>query len=1016
MEDSLTQSSSIERELIDDKESFKVIQLRTKNKQLIEQINSLKKQFDQVCIFSNENEELTKKNAMLENIIRTEKARYDELLRRFEIVTSECPQQDLGRDEHSNMLKEEIKATIHKLDEERKRYSEQVKELNNDIHEKNTLLSKSRMENDTLTGYINAIYKAAQEKFNVVFNSPGELISFIQNYSVSENSSSSLVHNQQQNEIVELKKLLKDMKKRLQKEKKIKDDMVKKQAEDLGLMREKEDALMKRIAEVEGKQTYSDIELSKKDNYIKKLKEQIEEYKTFQQKFLDLEAKVQSDKATYKGVFDKSKLMESENSELKSKVRDLESQLDNARSAASSSQKYAESLALQMETLTVNNQTLKMKYDSLCKESSDRAEEADKMTVQRAQALLEKSIMEDQLNGSIAKLKLAEVDLDSKQESLDKSEMQIRQLLQSIGLLENQFKSQKTEIKDLIDERNKMTALIRQQSSVIQQADHLLSLSRDEVKVLKKSIKKMEKTYMEKLNKSNYDEIPVTAWYSPDFPKELNNILSDYAKNEALESPVKLKYVLSTIAKYFNNLIKSNESNMRDQLNSINKREDIINHFLTSISQQFNTENLTVEKLLENPFMAHEIIGNVAKLNDENYQLMNNNKTIEENYRNLLSFLDVNTFDDARKTVMSLINQIQTLKNNLQTLKDYANSKIKQHKGTERELTMHIEELRKEVDNNSDEISQLSARNKSLIKENRDKDLELQQLTSSMTKLQRQIDDNLKKYQYDLKKVSDEFSLKLETEMTEKNKLKNRLEDEQRDLKNRITGLTREVQQWKRNSEMNQNVKREKENQLKLVLEQLELTQKEMRDKYSKEKELIKQQYEHALLEVKNRNKELFNAHKELSTQLTEQTNRANEAYEKYAQISTAHDELLVLIDSTKEDSLREKQLLEMKYKHNLLSNEMKYNTLVEDLKSQFTVEKQKIIGFVAQSFRQFFDASSELDENCFKSIVLTAKKELERLSLQELTLRRILGLSLGMSIEETVSKLVLPTISNVNN
>ena len=1016
MEDSLTQSSSIERELIDDKESFKVIQLRTKNKQLIEQINSLKKQFDQVCIFSNENEELTKKNAMLENIIRTEKARYDELLRRFEIVTSECPQQDLGRDEHSNMLKEEIKATIHKLDEERKRYSEQVKELNNDIHEKNTLLSKSRMENDTLTGYINAIYKAAQEKFNVVFNSPGELISFIQNYSVSENSSSSLVHNQQQNEIVELKKLLKDMKKRLQKEKKIKDDMVKKQAEDLGLMREKEDALMKRIAEVEGKQTHSDIELSKKDNYIKKLKEQIEEYKTFQQKFLDLEAKVQSDKATYKGVFDKSKLMESENSELKSKVRDLESQLDNARSAASSSQKYAESLALQMETLTVNNQTLKMKYDSLCKESSDRAEEADKMTVQRAQALLEKSIMEDQLNGSIAKLKLAEVDLDSKQESLDKSEMQIRQLLQSIGLLENQFKSQKTEIKDLIDERNKMTALIRQQSSVIQQADHLLSLSRDEVKVLKKSIKKMEKTYMEKLNKSNYDEIPVTAWYSPDFPKELNNILSDYAKNEALESPVKLKYVLSTIAKYFNNLIKSNESNMRDQLNSINKREDIINHFLTSISQQFNTENLTVEKLLENPFMAHEIIGNVAKLNDENYQLMNNNKTIEENYRNLLSFLDVNTFDDARKTVMSLINQIQTLKNNLQTLKDYANSKIKQHKGTERELTMHIEELRKEVDNNSDEISQLSARNKSLIKENRDKDLELQQLTSSMTKLQRQIDDNLKKYQYDLKKVSDEFSLKLETEMTEKNKLKNRLEDEQRDLKNRITGLTREVQQWKRNSEMNQNVKREKENQLKLVLEQLELTQKEMRDKYSKEKELIKQQYEHALLEVKNRNKELFNAHKELSAQLTEQTNRANEAYEKYAQISTAHDELLVLIDSTKEDSLREKQLLEMKYKHNLLSNEMKYNTLVEDLKSQFTVEKQKIIGFVAQSFRQFFDASSELDENCFKSIVLTAKKELERLSLQELTLRRILGLSLGMSIEETVSKLVLPTISNVNN
>lgn len=1016
MEDSLTQSSSIERELIDDKESFKVIQLRTKNKQLIEQINSLKKQFDQVCIFSNENEELTKKNAMLENIIRTEKARYDELLRRFEIVTSECPQQDLGRDEHSNMLKEEIKATIHKLDEERKRYSEQVKELNNDIHEKNTLLSKSRMENDTLTGYINAIYKAAQEKFNVVFNSPGELISFIQNYSVSENSSSSLVHNQQQNEIVELKKLLKDMKKRLQKEKKIKDDMVKKQAEDLGLMREKEDALMKRIAEVEGKQTYSDIELSKKDNYIKKLKEQIEEYKTFQQKFLDLEAKVQSDKATYKGVFDKSKLMESENSELKSKVRDLESQLDNARSAASSSQKYAESLALQMETLTVNNQTLKMKYDSLCKESSDRAEEADKMTVQRAQALLEKSIMEDQLNGSIAKLKLAEVDLDSKQESLDKSEMQIRQLLQSIGLLENQFKSQKTEIKDLIDERNKMTALIRQQSSVIQQADHLLSLSRDEVKVLKKSIKKMEKTYMEKLNKSNYDEIPVTAWYSPDFPKELNNILSDYAKNEALESPVKLKYVLSTIAKYFNNLIKSNESNMRDQLNSINKREDIINHFLTSISQQFNTENLTVEKLLENPFMAHEFIGNVAKLNDENYQLMNNNKTIEENYRNLLSFLDVNTFDDARKTVMSLINQIQTLKNNLQTLKDYANSKIKQHKGTERELTMHIEELRKEVDNNSDEISQLSARNKSLIKENRDKDLELQQLTSSMTKLQRQIDDNLKKYQYDLKKVSDEFSLKLETEMTEKNKLKNRLEDEQRDLKNRITGLTREVQQWKRNSEMNQNVKREKENQLKLVLEQLELTQKEMRDKYSKEKELIKQQYEHALLEVKNRNKELFNAHKELSAQLTEQTNRANEAYEKYAQISTAHDELLVLIDSTKEDSLREKQLLEMKYKHNLLSNEMKYNTLVEDLKSQFTVEKQKIIGFVAQSFRQFFDASSELDENCFKSIVLTAKKELERLSLQELTLRRILGLSLGMSIEETVSKLVLPTISNVNN
>jgi chromosome segregation ATPase len=179
-------------------------------------------------------------------------------------------------------------------------------------------------------------------------------------------------------------------------------------------------------------------------------------------------------------------------------------------------------------------------------------------------------------------------------------------------------------------------------------------------------------------------------------------------------------------------------------------------------------------------------------------------------------------------------------------------------------------------------------------------------------------------------------------------------------------------------------------------------------DRIEYEKNSVRSQYESLLNTVKERNEELRLICSKTNESVlgTERHNR--DLLRRINALERELEQITRQLDATKEENMREKQLLETKTKAAGIRLEMKCQAEIEDLKVNFEDEKRKMFGLVAEHFAHFFDARHSFDAQSFREVIEKASSEIERLKETDAAVRRILCLSNDESTENAVSKLLL--------
>jgi chromosome segregation ATPase len=99
----------------------------------------------------------------------------------------------------------------------------------------------------------------------------------------------------------------------------------------------------------------------------------------------------------------------------------------------------------------------------------------------------------------------------------------------------------------------------------------------------------------------------------------------------------------------------------------------------------------------------------------------------------------------------------------------------------------------------------------------------------------------------------------------------------------------------------------------------------------------------------------------------------------------------------------RERALARAEAKSEIVTAESDFHAKLEEQKTQWQNEKRRVLAFVIDQFRQFFDPQSGIEEDAFQGIVLRAKEEITRLMQSDQAVRRLVGADPRQKTEEAV-------------
>ena len=228
------------------------------------------------------------------------------------------------------------------------------------------------------------------------------------------------------------------------------------------------------------------------------------------------------------------------------------------------------------------------------------------------------------------------------------------------------------------------------------------------------------------------------------------------------------------------------------------------------------------------------------------------------------------------------------------------------------------------------------------------------------------------------------------------------------EMKEKVSQSNKEAIQWKRTAELLKKSKAEKDSQILEITAKIQDAERQRQKKAASEKAQLKSQYEQLMIHAKEKNEDLRKLVLKSSKALEELQAKNKELMASCTQLTIEKQQNLAKIDCLKEEFEREHRLMDTKLRASALSNELQTQNAIEQIKSQNDYEKRNIFGFIASTFRQFFNANEILGENSFKPLIEKVQSELLRLYKQEASLRKMLGITKNESIEDHISKLLL--------
>lgn len=996
------------------------------NRQLKEELDILKKQFQDtinfvpnMTEFYNENSELKHRNSELKNI-------NDDLTKRLKIAmqTNEDLKNEKikSKSEVSRVYVDEVAELQTKLssilsenEKNTARFQEQIKNLELINH-------NFQSEVSSLQSQISKILKLSGGYFTTIFKTSDELIEYLKQGS-SQNSNST---NESQNMNLtqdDNEEIIQILKNKLQKEKQKRNEL------NLNFLK-----LTKKL---EHDKLLSEEQIQQLNDHIRQQANEIKRLELLNQQKQIPEISNNQPTIYKNNNNNKSKLRNAscqvslveiaENSE----IGDLKRQLLNANSKLSDQQNdYA---------------AIKMKYDDLRKQMGDiessKAQIADKLKWTNEQLsecqsnlILQKKELEtlelvnhelkEKLNQKEAENVLPQTELESKMKFF---EVEYNNSQKALSNLEKLFTNQKKEISDLTINKEKLILIIEKQNILLNGMNEIINS--------KRFGGKQNRTFLytdSNNNNGNADEDlfngdnnkasekvitvePKFKWAIGQLPDDINDIVKEFAENDSLSIESRIKNIFFVLNKWIE---QKDISSQKEILNISNEKEETekkFEKFKSDVISACETDNDTIaecssanddnKNISESnvPAFIRNVISQRIDYHRELLQLKDQYKRLleMEKFDNLESLIE-----DNRKTKEANIKIIEKLEQEhrkrlamKKQFKEYVTLKEKDYSEKMELNRKSKENSRKLIERLQDTINKLQVQNKSLIDqikeipelrkkqhEEDEKNQKIAIIEDDDSYIQNNIKDD------NLKEVVSNSKIGFENE----------------ELKIQVNSLNKSVQTWK-------EAAKEAHDENALLQQKIEKLQEDYESKInqiSKKSESQKDQHNETVQSLSDKLKKLTEEHKNQIEKLNEKLVESHQKYDKVVtelshlqfekeRISHSNDLKIEAIE-------RSRKLSEAQLKAQMMSIDSKYAIIIEEERQKSEKSKRELIEYFISAFRTFSNVDQQLNEEAFRDVVRKVKSQLDKSDRMEMSIRKLIKANEDEPIEDALTQFII--------
>ena len=1025
-----TDNSSLDLSESEAKKGIKSLRINVLYDELMKENQLLRAQFEEAVSLTTQMEELHKQNSSLLSQVNQLKAEKVDLLHRLDILVQKDKEAALKlqseKQSSSSLRGCDLTSMTKEIEKVKQQSKAQLDDMYAQLERTEQARERESVEKRLLISKLDRIIQDASRFFEVSFQSVDEVIESLNGPKICVSNDIPTaqplpiqVKNAVAAKEAECHKKIHKVKARIAEVEKLKEnaeDETKKVQRELQLFqqqsRAEEDALSHQI------QTLKDEMAQNEQHYnanIQKLQQQGESFK----------AEIVRQK-------ERAKRAEKEIKDLKKELREAQARINLARQETGNNGEgprvqfvgqtgfrvdpALEQLNEKLQT-KVNELTTELNQANAKKEQALAQVKAKEAEIHNLEIEFEKLKSEFAALDTVHQETLLEVDtlrqaLHTREKAKDeiKSVPRVKQPNPTIVKLHKALDEQKQKFYALQIVANKQETKIQDQESEIR---HLTAKARDAENDLARCCQELNeyKASIEaKPQPSADDFLPPAVFRCDEFSPELANQVAKIANNSSLLPASKVQHTYKAIRKYFHRQLEMRDAALDSAFNENQTISNAINQFLVDASIALCDQPVTFKDFFAQD-AGKDIVEKIISVRADNQALIHENDIMRNILINLKeTFIEIGDPTDPLSHILAIKDKIEQLNNDvylrnkkLRQYKTNINALQAQMKSRENELLtdnqslkFQLEDLAQQIKRYTDEIASLKQHNQRMQVELSEvnhtrEDLESTIMTEQEEQIQTATEDlskQISKLKEQLRNQKEQYD-KLEMELNAANEQLNRTRKQLQIVKQ---------QKAQKDAEYDELVKVSAEKE-EAAANRLESEKQHLIESYENTIKKLHDQCEQHRSDVEKINKALSE----------EQVKLAN-VKSNLAKVEKEKLKALAEVQTMKNQMKREKMLMESTIRTQKLQAEAQYNERLEEFRGRSEAEKRTLLAFGADSFRDFFNPGTTIDERSYKYVIEKAHEKLVHLARSDAHVRRMVGACEQQTTEDAVAQLLLNT------
>jgi DNA repair exonuclease SbcCD ATPase subunit len=501
--------------------------------------------------------------------------------------------------------------------------------------------------------------------------------------------------------------------------------------------------------------------------------------------------------------------------------------------------------------------------------------------------------------------------------------------------------------------------------------------------------------------------LPATVWRATEFDGELNGVVSKIGANTAFQPASRLHNVYHAISAHFGQLLRSREAARDEASAECQAMRTAVHEFVVNLSIAIGIDPLSYRDFFSQK-VYNRIIETVTRLRAANDDLQRMNEQLNAIVARFHSQLDLQQGGDILQHINQLkerlANQCEVIQQRTKKCRDLRERfRALQHKSD-----TEIESLRSQVQSLGEELEGLTGRAEQLSATKHSLENELQTLSAAHRDLEMRAEESriaaLQQHEASLREA-EESRAALEAQLREELRV-------QRDAYSQVCdGLAESadrIRLLKKTVRAQRETITEREQELAELRQEFQESTKQQQTRYEVEKGQMADAFHAAESELQRQ----CDAHRDdiqrLAKEIAALERRAKDAKGQMVEVRRDNMKLEKELRALEEQAERERKLHEAALRAAVLNAEAESAARMSEQKAAAENEKRRIIGFAADSFKQFFSPQDVIDERSFKQVIGRARDELVALTDTNTAVRRIVGAPAHQKTDDAVAQVVM--------